>query len=118
MVVVDLFLTGFEPFLARDRILVSRLDGLLEQHVEEQVHRFRFDHQSPCWLGLARVEVLVDAVVVDDRDITCAPVVPDVVVDLVPLDRPECRTRPRSRARVSEISRRGCTLRGAGGTSG
>ena len=29
--------------------------------------------------------MLVDAVVVDDRDITCAPVVTDIVVDLVPL---------------------------------
>src|SRR6056300_1204311 len=35
MVVVDLFLAGLEPFLTRNRILVSRLDGLLEQHIEE-----------------------------------------------------------------------------------
>ena len=85
MVVVDLVLAGLKPFLTRHRVLVSCLYGLLEQHIEEQVHRFCLNHECPRGLRFACVEVLVDAVVVDDRDVTCAPVVSNVVVDLVTL---------------------------------
>ena len=61
---------------------MSRLDGLLEQHVQEKVHRLGFDHQSPGWFCLAGVEVLVDTVIVNNRDIARAPVVPNIIVDL------------------------------------
>ena len=64
---------------------MSRLHGLLEQHIEEQIHRLGLNHECSRGLRFARIEVLVDAVVVDDRYVTCAPVVTDIVVDLVTL---------------------------------
>ena len=52
----------------------------LEQHVEEQVHRFCLNHESPRGLSLACVEVLVDAVVVHNGHITGFPIIANVVV--------------------------------------
>ena len=64
---------------------MSCLDGLLEQACSGTGTSAWFDHQSPGWFRFACVEVLVDAVVVNNRDIARAPVVPDIVVDLVTL---------------------------------
>ena len=63
---------------------MSRLDGLLEQHVQEQVHWFGFDHQSLAG-SVSLALVLVDTVIVNNRDIARAPVITNIVVDLVPL---------------------------------
>jgi len=57
---------------------------MLEQHVQEHVHRLGFSTTRARLAGSA-FEVLVHAVVVDHRNVPCLPVVPDPVVDLVTL---------------------------------
>src|SRR5229473_3399690 len=59
------------------------LDRVLEQHVHEQIHRLGLDHQRPRRLPFAGVEMLVHAVVMDDRDVAGLPVVANAVVDFV-----------------------------------
>src|SRR4051794_6000336 len=54
---------AFGIFRMLDR---ARLHLLLEQHVQEEVHRLRLDHDGARRLGGGRVEMLVDAIVVHD----------------------------------------------------
>src|SRR5579875_3520354 len=66
----------------RRRLLRLLLQRPLEQHVHEQVHRLGLEDQGPRRLRRAAVEMLVDAVVVHDRDVAGFPLVAHAVVHL------------------------------------
>src|SRR5665213_323217 len=74
-----------EALAARGGHARPRLHLVLEEHVHEHEHGLGLDHQGARGLGRARIEMLVHAIVVDDRDVARLPVVPDAVVHLVAL---------------------------------
>src|SRR5258705_759730 len=76
---------GLEPFRPRRGRRRPRLHDLLEEHVHEHEHRLGLHDERARRPGRARVEMLVDAVVVDDGDVAGLPVVADAVVNLVAL---------------------------------
>src|SRR6267142_2630142 len=75
-------LESFRPRRGRRR---PRLHDLLEEHVHEHEHRLGLHDERARRPGRAGVEMLVDAVVVDDGDVAGFPVVADAVVNLVAL---------------------------------
>src|SRR5262245_2317202 len=83
--VIEIALGFSYPETLRSRRGLGRtsLDELLEQHVHEQVHRLRLEHERSRRPRRIGVEVLVDTVRVHDCDIARLPVVADAVVDLV-----------------------------------
>src|SRR6185503_16014369 len=83
MVEIVLALAGLETLPAGRGLGGPGLDEVLKQHVHEHEHRLGLDHQRPRRLVLAGIEMLVHAVVVDDRDVARLPVVAHAVVDLV-----------------------------------
>jgi hypothetical protein len=83
MIEVFLDLARLEALALDCRLDGSFLHGLLEQHVEEEIHRLGLDHERPRRFGLRGVEMLVHAIVVHDGDIAGLPVVTRAVVDLV-----------------------------------
>src|SRR5258708_38545339 len=72
-----------EIALGRGRRLRAFLDGVLEQHVHEQVHRLGLDDQGARRLLGAGVEMLMHAVVMHDRDVAGLPIIAYAVMDLV-----------------------------------
>src|SRR5216683_6745212 len=83
MIMVFFLVPRHEIALGRGRRFRPLLDRVLEQHVHEQIHRLGLDHQRPGGLPFAGVEMLVHAVVMDDRDVAGLPIVANAVVDLV-----------------------------------
>ena len=84
MVEILVVIARHEIALRRRRRLRPLDHRVLEQHVHEQVHRLGLDHRArgPARFALALI-VLVDAIVVHDRDVAGLPVVAHAVVDLV-----------------------------------
>ena len=83
MIEVLFLVARHEIALGRRRRLRSLDDGVLEQHIHEQIHRLGLDDQGPRWFARAGVGMLMDAVVVDDGDIAGLPIVAHAVVNLV-----------------------------------
>src|SRR5262249_21329897 len=83
MIVVFFVIPRHEIALGRGGRFRPLLDRMLEQHVHEQIHRLGLDHQGAGGLLFAGVEMLVHAVVMNNRDITGLPIVANAVVDFV-----------------------------------
>src|SRR5215213_9530021 len=78
VVEVALLFARLETLSARGRLPRPRLHLLLEEHVHEQVHGLGLDPEKPARALVNGIEVL-DAIVVDDCDITRLPIVTDSV---------------------------------------
>src|SRR6185312_4285089 len=68
-------LARLEIALRRGRLAGALGHAFLEKHVHEHIHRLRLDDERARRLVFVAVVVLVDAVVVNDRDIAGFPVV-------------------------------------------
>src|SRR5262252_9988292 len=83
MIVVFFLVARHEIALGRGGRFWPFLHSVLEQHVHEQIHRLGLDHQGAGGLPFAGVEMLVHAVVMDDRDVAGLPIVTNAVMDFV-----------------------------------
>ncbi len=82
---VFFFFAHLEVFTAGRCNGIARYNRFLKQHIHKDEHRFGLQNKSARRLGVRGIEVLVNAIVVHNRDIPGLPVIPDIVVNLVSL---------------------------------
>lgn len=83
MIQIVFMLTSDKILCAGHRLAGPRQGLFLEQQAHEHEHRFGFDDERPRRLCFTCIEMLMNAVGMNDRNLARLPVMPDAVVYLL-----------------------------------